>query len=887
MAVADYFDTVQKIYIAFYQRPADPAGLRYWAQRAEAAGSEAAVINAFANSAEATDLYGPIDNDTIGDVIDSLYQALFNRAPDEAGKTFYVQAFQNGELTAGNIALAVLNAAQGDDRVAIDNKLTVANEFTAQVDGRDLTDPAFGTGSTFAVTYNADDVEAARAILAGVTADPATVLSPAGVTDVLKEQIADEGDAIENENSGNTFTLTVGVDTVAGTSGNDVINALSVNPATGVEGTTLNDFDSIDGGAGRDTLNVYLAAGEDGNINAQQVGTVRNVEVVNIYGQAGVDAVEGDGEDDAGTPAIPAVTLATADASKYQGVEEFWQINAATNVTKLGEGTAAGFRNIEGALSVAAADAAKSATVALDKVSDASTLTVSGTALAAVTVAGTVVDAGTDGVDSIALNITAGKDVQTVTVNTAVASTLVVGNTGTKAVNTVDASASTGDISYVGGETVNAITTGTGDDTVTIGTEFSATVKTASVSTGEGNDTITIDPTGTTGDVTVDAGAGDDTVIVGSIGDVSTKSVISGGEGTDVLSTDGGVLAAEDYTLLNEIFTNFEELEFSLASQFDASRLANYKSFTLVNGSTEAGITKLADDQAVTTSGNLAVYANGYKAAADGAQATYAGTLDITVADATDVEVVAHAQSINLTVDAVVDGEDSDGTWVELTGDLKTATVNLNNHYAANGDVDGVAQLYVETVDGESLDALTSLTLTGDGYAFVYNDEATDLVTIDASAMTGADTDGDDVIDIGLFYISENEAVETITLGGGRDFVQITASTVDATDSIVGFTLVAAEGGGLDADASDDLAIQGFEAFTAKGVVEAGSLALALVDLAAADGSDAGFVFNFGADTYAYVDDGNGLVDDTDVLVKLVGGVDQGLLVEALNDSDV
>ena len=62
-----YFTDVQKIYIAFYQRPADPAGLRYWAQRMEAAGGDqAAVIDAFANSAEATDLYGAINSTTIG-----------------------------------------------------------------------------------------------------------------------------------------------------------------------------------------------------------------------------------------------------------------------------------------------------------------------------------------------------------------------------------------------------------------------------------------------------------------------------------------------------------------------------------------------------------------------------------------------------------------------------------------------------------------------------------------------------------------------------------------------------------------------------------------------------------------------------------------------------
>src|SRR5690606_25785545 len=155
-------------------------------------------------------------------------------------------------------------------------------------------------------------------------------------------------------------------------------------------------------------------------------------------------------------------------------------------------------------------------------------------------------------------------------------------------------------------------TTGAGEDEVTLATAFSTTVKAASVSTGAGNDEITVATTGK-GDVTVNAGAGDDTVKVAAITGVSTKSVIDGGEGTDVLSTDGGTLTAETYTLLTELFTNFEELEFSEASQFDASRLSNYKSFTLTAGSTEAGITKLADDQAVTTSADVAVEANGYK----------------------------------------------------------------------------------------------------------------------------------------------------------------------------------------------------------------------------------------------------------------------------------
>ena len=79
--------------------------------------------------------------------------------------------------------------------------------------------------------------------------------------------------------------LTVGADTVAGTSGNDTVNAFDLNPTTGLAAATLNSYDSIDGGAGTDTLNVYATAA----VNNSLVGTVKNVEVVNLNGANNID----------------------------------------------------------------------------------------------------------------------------------------------------------------------------------------------------------------------------------------------------------------------------------------------------------------------------------------------------------------------------------------------------------------------------------------------------------------------------------------------------------------------------------------------------------------------------------------------------------------------
>lgn len=281
MAASAYFETVQKIYIAFYQRPADPAGLKYWAEQINAAGGNPnAVITAFGTSPEATALYGAVTAATIGNVIEAIYQAAFNRAADAAGKAYWTAAFNAGTITASSIALAVVQGATGgDDAIAIANKLQVANEFTRQVDGRDLTDPYFGTGSSFNATYSGDtDAQAARDILKTVTANPATVLSPSQVTEQIQNKIADAGDPIKGQTGGQIYMLTKGLDNIPGTAGNDTIIG-SIDNAAASELNTLNALDIINGGAGIDTLKI--AHGGSGT-ESVALGNLSNVEIISI-----------------------------------------------------------------------------------------------------------------------------------------------------------------------------------------------------------------------------------------------------------------------------------------------------------------------------------------------------------------------------------------------------------------------------------------------------------------------------------------------------------------------------------------------------------------------------------------------------------------------------
>ena len=918
MAAANYFDQVQKIYIAFYQRPADSAGLVYWANRIEAeGGSINAVVSSFANSPEANTLYGTIDATTIGSVIDQIYMALFNRAPDAAGKQFYMDGFAAGTFTPGQIALDVLNGASGDDSVAVLNKVQVANNFTQVVDGRPLSDAYFGTGNSFSAKYDGDaDAQAARDMLKAVTSSPATVLNPSQVTEFIKTNIADAGDAILGQTGGQSFTLTTGADTGAaftGTTGADVFNALAVK-ADGTAASTLTAFDAIDGGAGTDTLNIYTTAVENAAFPA---ATVKNIEIVNVYNSG--------------------AAAAFGDASKFVGVQQLWQIGAAEAVTNLEGTTTAGFRNVNASVNVSPAAGVAISAIALDNFGEGKIVTVNGSAatsaLSAVTVSGTVKDTDANGViAATVLDTYAGKNVETFSVKSDVATSLSVTKNAasTKEVSSVDASASTGAITFVGATTVANIMTGTGKDTVTLATSLNATTKTASVSTGDGDDTITVAAVvGTVAagqKVTVDAGAGkdnitvtvdagvaydvmagagDDTVVVNGV--VKTTDKIDGGDGVDTISLAGKInYLADDYIVANKVLTNFETLKLTGAAvtNLDASKLAaNYTTIDLSTGSVVDNVST----QALVANGALTAEAAGYKSALEAASPgnvgtiVYAGTLNITdkgLAGAADA-IRAHAETVNLTIA----GGKANGVAANnatLTGEAKTATVTLSAGTDTKSTVTDTSDdtLVASTVTisqtaaatAEGLSALTSLTLSGNGKAIVGNAALVadySLVTVDAFALNSVNEKG--VAVAGLQYTSFNSKAETITLGGGLDTVTLNASTYGKVDTITGLNLVLNAGKtALDVTKSDTLVITGFGDLLAAGKMTTTQtdLDLALKDAAAftVSGSAVDMVaFHFGGDTYLFSDKGTmGSIDAADIVVKLTGTIDLDALVLAV-----
>ncbi len=479
------------------------------------------------------------------------------------------------------------------------------------------------------------------------------------------------------------------------------------------------------------------------------------------------------------------------------------------------------------------------------------------------------------------------------------------------ALTTIDGSASTGALTLSPLASTLNVTTGSGADIVTFIAATDATNAkklTSSLSTGAGNDTIVSTVTGT-GTSAINAGAGDDKITLSSLG----SATVDGGDGKDTIVLTNTTFGTGTYNNLKSTVTNVEVLSLSEANAVvDASKASQFTEYTLAGGGTSA-ITKVADTQAVNVSAAAAVSAAGYIPnggldANDEAvtKTAYAGTLAVKASGST--ALTASATALNLTiapVASVLNGvTTSTASAVTLTGDVKTATITLNNGVnnskTATSDIatsvtiapDSTAVAGVLTKLGN----LTAVTLSGTGSATVTNSgTASKLATIDASGLAGKVTIVGSTLGAataGLAWTAGTVS-ETVKLGSALDTMTIAKanSTYAKMDSITGFTLAADATGVLKTSTSDDItvtatvggaAVVGF-AKAANGYSTT-SLDAALATLANRTGAE-NLVFQTNGNTYIFVDAtsaANGVQDD-DTVIELVGLVDLDNLVLALN----
>ena len=301
-------EQVQNAYVAFFNRPADVEGLAYWKSYP---GATADLYNTFAQSKEYNSLYANMNNTQ---AVNAVYQNLFGRSPDVEGLNYWVSQLSNGALKIGTIADAVNRGAQGTDALIISHKVTAAVNFTQALDTAAEIVAYAGVNSTgltavknWLATVGSSAVSLANAINA---------TSLAAITNTVLTNVA---------STGTVSVLTVNSDNVLGTAADDTISGVNTSTSTQFTAT-----DTVDGGAGVDTLKLELNASYGGG------ATVRNIEQISITSTV-TDAVGSIG----GTfnlGGISGLTLVENNASANNigggnDVQTFANVGSAANVS--------------------------------------------------------------------------------------------------------------------------------------------------------------------------------------------------------------------------------------------------------------------------------------------------------------------------------------------------------------------------------------------------------------------------------------------------------------------------------------------------------------------------------------------------------------------------
>lgn len=280
--MAVYTEQIQKLYVAYFNRPADYEGLAFWEQVLTSNGGNVDAVSAFfAQSPEYKDQNA---GKSYYQIVNQIYLNLFNREADVPGLEHWSGLLRNGTFTVDQIVKIIADSASNtdaQDKTTYLNKVAAATAFTAELN----------TASEIIGYTGAKANEAAKVWLSTVLGTQASLdaaIAPAALANTVNK-VAQTGLAQE----GTTYTLTKGLDSITGTSGNDtIVGSIDLGTGSGSTATpgnaelnTLNNVDIINGGTGVDTFRIAHASG------SITLGNVSNVEIIEIASAAaaGVD----------------------------------------------------------------------------------------------------------------------------------------------------------------------------------------------------------------------------------------------------------------------------------------------------------------------------------------------------------------------------------------------------------------------------------------------------------------------------------------------------------------------------------------------------------------------------------------------------------------------
>ncbi len=258
---------VQQLYVAFFNRPADIAGLQYWEGVVTAQGGKTdAVSAAFAQSEEYLTTYRGLSNSQL---VNQVYMNLFGRPAEQGGLDYWTPLLDQHLLTIDNVTTAVGRGALGGDAVAFRAKVEAASIFTDNL-------RFSGQGNA----YTGATVNQLLKNFINTVTDSQTQ-TKATAPDNLKVVVENVVNVFNSAATRINF-LTSGVDKFI--PGGGVV--LAGNNAFVASDTTLTAGDMIDGDVGNDTL--ILHVGSKGNYAVPANLMIKNLETAQISGDAAI-----------------------------------------------------------------------------------------------------------------------------------------------------------------------------------------------------------------------------------------------------------------------------------------------------------------------------------------------------------------------------------------------------------------------------------------------------------------------------------------------------------------------------------------------------------------------------------------------------------------------
>lgn len=151
---------IEALYIGYFGRAGDPSGMQYWAQQVLgdleneqslqtaileisqgfAASVENAPYNQLAN--QTLDPNNPAQVELATAFVEEIYQNLFNRAPDYAGKVFWVSQLFNGNIPFSALVYTIESSASAADRITLNSKIDAGSYLTQNLTAAGIINPS-------------------------------------------------------------------------------------------------------------------------------------------------------------------------------------------------------------------------------------------------------------------------------------------------------------------------------------------------------------------------------------------------------------------------------------------------------------------------------------------------------------------------------------------------------------------------------------------------------------------------------------------------------------------------------------------------------------------------------------------------------------------------